>query len=514
VLLALVAAACGGDGDEGTEGAAGTEAEQEEAVDADEVDRDAVLRFGAPYFGETANFDPHRVATAVANVYLFPVYDRLVHLDPDASPIPGLATDWTFEEDGTVLTMELREGVTFHDGTPFDAEAVQANIERGQTLEGSTVQAELAVIEEVEVVDTHEVRLHLTAPSTSLPLVLSDRAGAMISPAAHGNEDLSFAPVGSGMYEVTDYVPGGQAVYSRYEGYWDPDAALLRELVLINLQDAPARLNALRAGEIDATELDVVNAEEAEGSGLSITAEPGLVYMNLYLNRTRSAFADVRVRRALNHALDRQAFVDFLAFGYGEVASQPFPEGYIAHNPEAEGLYPYDPDRARELLAEAGLGDGFTFEAVIPPIDSYVQHAEAIQAQLLEVGIRMELTQHPDINQAFFVEQARDAMVSIWTGRPDPQMTVNLLYTSSGFSNAGRHSTPEVEELQAEALATTDPDERMELLQALSLQIMEDALAVPIYFPEQVVAFKPEVVGLQPWTSGKVEFRGVGLRAG
>ena len=491
----------------------GTTATPGSGVDPASVDRTATLTYGASYFGTTTNYDPHKVATAIANVYLFPVYDRLVHLTPAAEPIPGLATSWEFEEDGAVLAMTLREGVTFHDGEPFDAEAVKANIERGQTVEGSTVVGELAVISEVEIVDDLNIRLILSGPAASLPLVLSDRAGAMISPAAMDDPNLSAAPVGAGMYEVTEFELGARAVYTAYPEYWDKDAQLLNELVMVNVEDPVARVNGLRAGEFDATEIDAASAEDIEAAGMQVVSKSGLVYMNLYLNRTRSEFADVRVRQALNYAIDREAIVDTIAFGRGEVASQPFPKDYFAHSSEAEDLYPYDPDKAVALLEEAGLADGFAFDVIVPPADTYSVHAEAIQAYLAEVGIEMTISQNQDINKAFFVDQGVDAMFSIWTGRPDPQMTVGLLYTSEGFSNAGRQSTPEVEALQAEALATTDPAARQALLQDLSHQIMVDALAVPIYFTQQVVASQSGVVGLVPWTSGKTEFRGVGVAA-
>src|SRR5690606_12811646 len=132
-----------------------------------------------------------------ANIYLYPAYDRLTELTPDGEVIPMLAESWEFTDDDTVLRLDLRQDVVFHDGEPFNAEAVKANIERGQTLETSAVKPDLASIEEVVVVDDYTVELHLSSPGSSLPALLSDRAGMMISPGAFDNPDIDLMPVGA-----------------------------------------------------------------------------------------------------------------------------------------------------------------------------------------------------------------------------------------------------------------------------------------------------------------------------
>lgn len=213
VSLAVMAAACGSD--DATDDGAGSTATGPASTEAVEPAAGGVLRFG--YDIALSRFDPHRSTLSQDGVTLFPTYDRLVHQDPDGNPVPGLATEWEFSDDGLALTFSLREGVTFHDGAVFDAAAVKANIERAQTVEGGSHIGDLAVITSIGVLDELEVRFLLDGAAPQLPLVLSDRAGAMVSPAAFDNGDLDVAPVGAGMYRVTEYVAGDRVVYERYE---------------------------------------------------------------------------------------------------------------------------------------------------------------------------------------------------------------------------------------------------------------------------------------------------------
>lgn len=477
---------------------------------AQELDPDAVFRFADTLPIDT--LDPHASPGAGNNVWLFPVYDRLIHLNAEAELVPGLATEWEFTEDGRTLQLSLREGVTFTDGAAFDAEAVRANIERGQTMDGSAVAGELSVIEEVEVVGDHQVDLHLSAVNSALPFVLTDRAGTIASPEAF--DDLGRNPVGSGMYTVTDYQPGSSATYERNPDHWDAEAAAAAGMEFTTITDSLQRLNALRTGSVDATILGANDVAAAESAGFVVDSAPILQFFHLQLNLSAPYLDDVRVRQALNHAIDRQALVDGLLFGLGEPATQPFPSGYFAHDEEmGVDHYDYNPDEARRLLEEAGVPEGHTFELINQNAPQYTQLSEAIQSQLQEVGISSEITQTTNFANMFYVEGEGDAGAINWTGRPDPSQTIGLLFSEEGFANPGKTSTPEVLAIYQELLTTTDQDARVALSQQLSAQITRDALDVVLYFPYENVTYSTEVIGLQPWLAGKLEFRGVGIAA-
>ena len=235
----------------------------------------------------------------------------------------------------------------FQDDTPFDAEAVKANIERGQTVEGSAVVADLSSISEVQVVDPSTVVLVLSAPNSALPGILSSRAGIMVSPAAFG-DGLDIAPVGAGPYRVTDYLPDDHIEFERFDGYWDttyggPDTVDWRII-----PDETTRLNALRAGEVDAALITGAQQQDAELAGFTVDPRPTLSYQTIYLNRAKSEFDNVLVRQALSHAIDRQAFVDAVLFGAGAATVQDFPEGYYAHNPDYPAdFYEFDPEQGQ-----------------------------------------------------------------------------------------------------------------------------------------------------------------------
>ena len=155
--------------------------------------------------------------------------------------------------------------MTFHDGTPFDAEAVKGNIERAKTVEGSAVASELEVVSTVEVVDPLTVRLTLSGPAAQLPLVLSDRAGMMISPAAFDDPNLDQAPVGAGMFTVSEYRPNDRIIYERYDGYWDPDAVRCATFDYTIAGDPVTRLNAIRTGQVDGTFVDAAAGGRRRG---------------------------------------------------------------------------------------------------------------------------------------------------------------------------------------------------------------------------------------------------------
>ncbi|TQM11957.1 ABC transporter substrate-binding protein [Pseudonocardia kunmingensis] len=459
-----------------------------------------------------SRFDPHRATSSNDNTHLFLTYDRLVHTDADGQPVPGLATDWAFSADGLALDLALREGVAFHDGVPFDAAAVRANIERAKTVEGSAVAPELAAVESVEVTGAHAVRLHLNAPNAALPLVLSDRAGAMVSPAAFDDPGLDQNPVGAGMFRVTDYQPGARISYRAAPGYWDPGAVRVAGVDMVIYTDPVTRLNALRTGETDATVLSPDQVEEARATGIRV--EPGRTTNFWYFqpNRARSEFADVRVRRALWHAIDRQALVDALARGYGELSAQPVPEWSFAHDPGiGPDPYPHDPQRARDLLAEAGLADGFTFEALVSASPDVQRHAEAIQADLAAVGITMQMRvlEGAQITDVFFGREEGDLLLGPGGGRPDPAQTTGLRYTPGGFMNPGDHTTPELQRLQQEVLAATDPQQRTAAFHDLMAEFVDAAPEVILYYATPPVALSPQVLHFEPGLADRPEFRGV-----
>ncbi len=534
--LALTAAACGGDDDDdaSTDGtAATTEAGADDgttattpgsdvgvsSTPADGTDADGesaggsggTLRYAYPI--GPSRFDPHR-STVGQDIRIFTlVYDRLVHYDETGTLVPGLAKSWEFSEDGLQLTLQLQEGVTFHDGEPFDAEAVKANIERGQTVEGSAVVADLSSITEVQVVDPMTVTLVLDAPNSALPGILSSRAGSMVSPAAFG-DDLDLAPVGTGPYRVTDYRPNDVIQFEKFDEYWDPTYGGPDAVEWRILPDETTRLNALRAGEVDAALITGAQQQDAEGAGFTVDPRPTLSYQTIYLNRAKSEFDNILVRQALSHAIDREAFVEAVLFGAGLPTVQDFPESYYAYNPDYPAdYYEFDPEKAKELLAEAGVPDGFTFEMLVPNLSTYTLGAQVVQQMLGEVGITLtlETIDAASAGDIMFAQDASDSMIAQFGGRSDPQITMDLQYSPTGFLNAGDQTTDEYVALSEAAKAAREPAEREAALQAMEGEVVKNAFTIPLAHDFNINAYSEQVQGFNLLAGGEMDFRNMSV---
>jgi peptide/nickel transport system substrate-binding protein len=518
VALSVVAAACGDSDDDTTttpddttDTTESATSGEDEGEGAGEVASGGTLRYA--YAISPTRWDPHRSTIGQDIRLLAPVYDRLVHYSPSGEFIPGLATEWTFSEDGLQLELKLRDGVVFHDGEPFNAEAVKANIERGQTVEGSSVVADLSTISEVQVVDPSTVVFVLSAPNSALPGILSSRAGIMVSPAAFG-DGLDIAPVGAGPYRVTDYLPDDHIDFERFEGYWDttyggPDTVNWRII-----PDETTRLNALRAGEVDAALITGAQQQDAELAGFTVDPRPTLSYQTIYLNRTKAGFDDILVRQALSHAIDREAFVEAVLFGAGAPTVQDFPEGYYAHNPDYPAdFYEFDPEKAKELLAEAGVPDGFTFNMLVPNLSVYTLGSQVVQQMLADVGITitLETIDAASAGDIMFAQDAGDSMIAQFGGRSDPQITMDLQYTADGFLNAGDQTTERYVELSDAAKAARDPEERAAALQAMEGEVVEQAFTIPLAHDFNINAFSDKVQGFNLLAGGEMDFRNMSV---
>jgi peptide/nickel transport system substrate-binding protein len=543
VALGLTAAACGGDDDDtDSDAPAATDAGSDESVTStpadgsatadttegtegtaatDDTDSDepaasgGTLRYAYPI--GPSRFDPHK-STVGQDIRIFTlVYDRLVHYDETGALTPGLATSWEFSDDGLQLTLELQEGVTFHDGEPFDAEAVKANIERGQTVEGSAVVADLSSISEVQVVDPATVVLVLSTPNSALPGILSSRAGAMVSPAAFENPDLDLKPVGAGPYRVTSYSPDDLIVFEKFEDYWDTSYGGPDRVEWDIIGDEMTRLNALRAGEADAALITGAQQQDAELAGFTVDPRPTLSYQTIYLNRSHPELAKLEVRQALSHAVDRNAFVESVLSGAGAPTVQDFPEGYFAHNPDYPAdYYEFDLDKARELLAEAGAGDGFELEMLVPNLSTFQLGAQVVQQWWAEIGVTLNLRQidAASAGDIMFAQDDGDTMIAQFGGRSDPQITMDLQYTPDGFLNAGDHTTERYVELSDAAKAAREPAEREAALQAMSGEVAEQAFVIPLAHDFNINAYSEDVQGFNLLAGGEMDFRNMSVSQG
>ena len=441
---------------------------------AQTVRPETTLRFG--YSTGPTSFDPARSSSGGDRVFLLPLYDRLVRLNNSAEPVPMLATKWDVTNKGAGLVVTLRQGVVFHDGSPFNAQAVKANIDRMRNLPESTQKAVLRAVTDVQVLDTHRVEFRCNVGCGGLVQSLGDTAGMMVSPNAFGNPDLGSKPVGSGPFTLAEYRPGARAVYAPVAGYYDPANQKLGGIEVSILPDDATRLNALRSGQLDMTFLRPYQVEEAKGAKLNVVGSNGSIWYYMGMNMTRSKFGDVRVRQALNHAVDKKRITESLLKGYCTPSDQPIREGVLGFARQTPKIvYEYDPAKAKQLLAEAGLANGFEFDAVVLSIPLFVQIGEAIQAQLAQVGVKMKVQTAP-VPQAtgtYFGKGAIDAYFGVNLGQSDPSALVANLYLKEGFFNPSKFTTPGIQAAHAQSVERTDSAGR----QAAFETIMKEALA-------------------------------------
>jgi ABC-type transport system substrate-binding protein len=464
--------------------------------------------------GEPTNYDPQKGNGGHDHVMLWPVYDTLINYSPkDLTPQPGLAESWEWAKP-TELVLHLRQGVKFQDGTPFDAAAVKANLDRSRQKGMSSV-AELTAITNVEVADPATARVTLSTPSSALLLSLADRAGMMVSPTAlarPGGVDRS--PVGAGPYKFKEWRGGDRVILTRYEGYWNAKNEHLDGIEFRAIPDATARTRALRAGDVNfVIQVEPADAVSLKSGNITVAQSGSLEYYKMYLNTAQAPFDKVEVRQALNYAIDRKALLQTLQLGKGEVTGVPYPSKHWSYTADAAGTYTYDPAKAKQLLAQAGYANGTTFKVAALSGPQYQRMAEALQGYFAAVGVKMELTQFepPQYVSQYFDKQGFQAGLATWTGRVDPTIAYTAQFSNSSFFNPGKKTDPEIEKLMVESAASSDIEERKRVFKTLNVLVTQAALEVPLYFRPGLDAYSNKVQNFTPSILGKPRFDGVRL---
>ena len=438
-----------------------------------------------------AVFAPQTLAASGAewaNVspYIQSVYDSLLRETPDAEVEPWLATEWSYNEDKTVLTMQLRDDVTFTDGEEFTADVAAQNLLRFR--DGTSPNASyLASVTDAKATDEFTLEITLSAPDPALLNYLAQNAGAQASPATFDAPDAATNPVGSGPYSFNAdrTVVGSSYVFDRNPEYWAGEEEQHYEQVVINVLDNPqAQLSAIQGGQVNGLNLfDNSALDQIEGAAFS-TYPHELDWQGLILfdraGTMAPALGDVRVRQAINHALDRDALLEAVAQGYGTPTTQVFDESSTSYVEELDERYPYDPELAKELLAEAGYPDGFSVS--MPNITIGSTTAADLTAQYLgDVGITVEY-QQLSLQEAIAALLAPKFPASFIQLQSDPTawQTANFSLTSTASWNPFRVEDPKVAELVS-VLQTGTEDEADKAGRELNEHIVEQAWFAPWY---------------------------------
>jgi peptide/nickel transport system permease protein/peptide/nickel transport system substrate-binding protein len=550
LALALVAAACGGDDgdDEADGGGDAVEAGSDEAADdadgdadttddgdaEDEADADggdAAPAGDLPAFQEGAaqpggtyggtlrvahwfpplSLDPVTGSSGADHQVLYSMYDRLVHFDFDTLEFtPGLAESWEFTDD-TTLVMNLRDGVTFHDGTPFDAEAVAYNVDRVQNHPNSKVPAELASVDSVDVIDDLTVQFNLNKPDSGLVGILSDRSGMIVSPTAAeaaDEEQLDANPVGTGPFKLVEYAEGERLLLERNEDYWQEGLPYADQLEWLFTGDEQSGLNGLRAGDIDVA-LTVRDGSQVAGleadPNIIVIQSPSLNTDGCYVNDEIPPWDDARVRKAFSMAVDRETVADVLTFGLAEPAYLPVPPQHWSSDPSFDGTNGYDPEGARALLDEAGI-DSVDMTIMIYQNPLQIRKAELLQEAVAPSGfnVEVEVLELSAAVPAMFTDRAYEFFCAPWTGRPDPSQTVSSLFESAAYYSVRDDDRAGVDALVANGVASADIDDRKAAYSELwQVAVADEVLWIPLWHNASITATRSNVGGYQLNLLGK-----------
>ena len=525
LLLSTALYGCNSDNaSDGNEGDGGDEGESAE---------EKTLIFGRG--GDSVSLDPIAVTDGESYKVTKNIFDTLVNFgEQDTEIHPGLASEWTAAEDGLTYNFTLEEGVKFHDDTDFNAEAVVANFERWAdgdadqfpyygSMFGGFGDEEGHVIESVTAVGDYEVEFKLKRPQAPFLKNIAMSSFGIASPTALEEKGDKFGdePVGTGPFKFVEWKRNDSITIEKFEDYYIEDEPKLDQVVFRSIPDNSARLNALLSGEIDLADgITPSDGATVEGDeNLQLFERPSMNVGYLGLTTTREPFDDPKVRQAMNHAIDKQAIVDAFFEGRGEVAKNPMPPVISGYNDDIED-YDYNPEKAKELLAEAGLPDGFEMELYAMPVPRpYMPDgqkvAEAIQKNLADIGVTAEIVSY---EWATYLEKAAngeaDAFLLGWTG--DNGDADNFLYVlldqdNIGSNNYTYYENQELHDILIEAQTEVDEDVRNELYGTAQEIIHEDAPWVPLAHSTPLLAGGKNVINFKAHPTGSDKLASVDL---
>lgn len=505
LAIALAATGCGG-GSGGGGGGGNVAAQSLPSSYGDPVDG-GELRVG--YVVSLSSADPIRGGSGGDHVMLYTMYDRLVNFTDDMQAEPGLAKSFDYIDPMT-LELKLEEGVTFHDGTPFNAEAVKFNLDRARTAPISNVKAELGSVASVDVIDEYTVHLKLSHPDSSLPLILADRSGMMVSPAVaqQGDDAIAQQPTGTGPFKYVSFAPGDNLVVERNENYWKADEVHLDKISFKFITNVQTMTNAVASGEVDFATGMIAQTWQtlSSNSKLVVDAKETLQSDGCYINATLGDTANLKIRQAIAYAIDYEGEKSAITFGSGgEVATAIFPSEYWAYPKDVEWPYKHDLDKAKQLVAESGITNP-TVEAITHTGPGEQRKLELIQGYLQAAGITLNISvQEVGAATKSYTEQKFNLYCASWTGRPDPSQTYQNLLSPTGFFNGGKYSEPDAQAKIDAGNLVVGQEERVKAFDEAAQYFVDSLLYLPMVFTPRVTAFDPSVKGYKPKILGKAD---------
>ncbi len=484
---------------------------------ADQPRRGGTLRMAQPY--NPAAIDPMTGRNLPDLNVLYATYDGLIDFDPNTLELkPGLAKAWRFTDPKT-LVLDLIDGVEFHDGTPFNADAVKFNLERYRDDKRSNIKSDLTVVANVEISGKNQVTLHLSRPNAGLPAILTTRVGLMLSPTAIKTKgpNVDRIAVGTGPFKFVEWKDNASFTLVRNDKYWKSGQPYLDGINISIINELNTVVRTTMAGETDiAIDLQVPQKLIADrDKSLVVQTGPSLVFYGIFMNYSRGPLTDVRLRQALNYAIDRDELNKVLNAGLGEPTCCILPKQHWATDPSTIHYYSHDPDKARALLKEAGFANGIELPTYGWPDQVAMQRQELIISQLAKSGIRVKLTPTTpqQAMQAFMIEKKGDMSISPSGGYPDPSQSYEVQFAKDALRNAGKIELPGFRPLMDATESAQTQEGRKAAFAKLQRFVIEQAMQVIQYIAPGVTVLSPKVKNFQAGIIGVPKFQEVWLAA-
>ena len=482
---------------------------------------------------DTGLVDGHQITQGTEMRMMYPNYDRLLEEGADGSLVPVALESYDVSADGLEYTLHVRPGMTFHDGTPVDAEAVKWNFDRQMQKDHPQGQGGLVpegficslivwdpFVNSVTVVDPLTVKVTLNEPFGPFITTMTLPCGNLMSPTAAQSDGEGFLekPTGSGPFVLVDASQAEQTIYEGNPNYWRENAPQLSKLTLVPMQEASTRWAALQSGQVQmATELppDIVR-EAMDDPEFNVTLLPARHFAAVWVNQGPDGFEPFRnakVRQAMAMAIDKEALVRDLLDPLAYVAHGPIPDGNNWQNPDIK-KWSYDVEAAKALLTEAGYPDGFEFtlSGAIAGAGMIEQRAVAafIQSSLAQIGItvNVSLTEFADAYTRMSGGQDHAYLYGITYWMAEPWNQLSLIHQTGQFSNWGRYSNPVADDLMSQADNMVGFDARKVLYDQVQEILAEDQAFIYLYHERFAVVTRQEVRGEVGWTGNYALYLG------
>ena len=538
-VMAMTFTACGGGKTEAPADAPSQQTEEQKEETKEEVkddkkeeasastskspDNDIVIAMQA----DATHLDPHVSGNGVSNTVTGVMYESLVTFNENSEIIPMLATEWSVSEDGYKYTLKLQEGVTFHDGEPFNAAAVVANYERGQADQSLRLFSQTKAWESIVADNDYQVTITLKEPNNTFLNKLTQTR--IVSPKAIkelGKDGLAKTSAGTGPFKFAERVDGGYTKMVPYENYWR-EGPTVDSLTFKVVPEDGARIAMLQTGEADIIyPVPPVQVKKIEGKeGIKIINEPGITYRYATLNKNytladgRKPFDDVRVRQAMNYAFDNEAYCGVVFQGNAVKPTSIFSQAIMYHAPQTP--YDLDVEKAKSLMKEAGYEDGFPVEIWVDNTTIEMQGAEFLKQQLAQINI--------DVN----VQPQESTTIAERTSAPENETEVQMWYVNwssgsfeadgsmrnilhsekyppSGY-NTAFYNNAEFDKLLDDALKETDPAVIADLYAQAQAIAWEECPWMFLGNDNSIMAMRDYVTGLQFKPSGDMVYTTIGL---